>query len=78
MIAYDRAFMPVKEGSFNRFVICGDYASGKNALGGGGFGLYTYFTKDIDVLTGPVWFNDEGVNSHWKWTIQLDINLPKL
>jgi len=78
MIGYDRGFYPVKDGSFNRFVICGDYASGNNALGGGGFGLYTYFTKDIDLLTGPVWFNDEGINGHWKWTIQLDINLPKL
>jgi hypothetical protein len=81
MLAFDRGFMPVKDGSgneFNRFVFAADYASGDNALGAGGFGLYYYFTKDIDLLTGPVWFNDEGVNGHWKWTIQLDINLPRI
>ncbi len=49
---------------------------GKNAIGGGGFGLYYYFTKDISLLTGPVWFNDTGVNGRWKWSIQLDINVP--
>jgi hypothetical protein len=38
-------------------------------------GLYYYFTKNIDLLTGPVWFNDEGINGKWKWTVQLDINL---
>jgi hypothetical protein len=80
MIAFDRGFMPHKDASgneFNRFVFAADYASGNNALGAGGFGLSTYFTKDISLLTGPVWFNDEGVNGKWKWTIQLDINLPR-
>jgi hypothetical protein len=27
---------------------------------------------------GPVFFNEEGVNGKWKWTVQLDINHPKL
>lgn len=79
MVAFDRGFLSVKdkEGSeFNRIVFAADYASGKNAIGGGGFGLYYYFTKDISLLTGPVWFNDSGVNGRWKWTVQLDINVP--
>ncbi len=29
---------------------------------------------DIDLLTGPVWFNDHAINGQWKWTVQLDIN----
>ncbi len=81
MIAFDRGFVPTKDkdgNEFNRLVFAADYASGKNVLGGGGGGLYYFFTKDISLLTGPVWFNDEGLNGKWKWTVQLDINFPKL
>jgi hypothetical protein len=79
MVSFDRGFMPVKDkegNEYNKLVFAADYASGKNALGGGGFGLYYFFTKDISLLTGPVWFNEEAINGKWKWTIQLDINLP--
>ena len=81
MAAFDHGFIPVKDkagNEFNRLVVAADYASGNNAIGGGGFGLYYYFMKDISLLTGPVWFNDEDINGKWKWTIQLDINLPAL
>lgn len=80
VVAFDRAFVPItdKEGNqFNRLVFAADYASGKNILGGGGFGLYYFFTKDISLLTGPVWFNDAGINGAWKLTTQVDINLPR-
>lgn len=79
MAAFDRSFHAAQsaDGSeFNRFVVAADYASGKNAIGGGSIGAYYYFTKDISLLLGHVWFNDEGVNGKPKWTIQLDINLP--
>ncbi len=81
MIGFDRGFFQTKDkegNEYNRLVLAADYASGKNSIGGGGVGLYYYFTKDISVLTGPVWFNDQGINGNWKWTIQLDINLPKI
>jgi hypothetical protein len=81
MVAFDRGFLPVKDkegNEFNRLVLAADYASGTNAIGGGGVGLYYFFTKDISILTGPVWFNDTNLNGSWKWTIQLDINTPKL
>ncbi len=77
MVAFDRGLMTVKDAAgneYSRFVFAADYASGKNYIGGGGFGLYIYFTKDIDVLTGPVWFNEKDINGAWKWTTQLDIN----
>ncbi|MBF0544015.1 MAG: hypothetical protein HQM08_06270 [Candidatus Riflebacteria bacterium] len=77
MAAFDHGFHPVKGpdgNTFNRFVFCGDYASGKNAIGGGGVGLYYFFTKDVSLLTGPVWFNDTGINGKWKLTTQLDVN----
>ncbi len=79
MIAFDRGFLPVKDkegNEFKRLVLAADYASGNNAIGGGGVGLYYFFNKDISLLTGPVWFNDTGINGRWKWTIQLDINTP--
>lgn len=81
MVAFDKGFLSTKDAAgneYSRVVLAGDYASGKNAIGGGGVGLYYYFTKDIDLLTGPVWFNDSGVNGQWKWTVQLDINTGKL
>jgi hypothetical protein len=83
MVAYDRGFLPVmvkdkdgkEEFDYNRIVLAADYASGNNLIGGGGVGLYYFFNKDVSLLTGPVWFNDEAVNGKWKWTIQLDINV---
>ena len=77
MAAFDRAFLPVKDkegNEFSRVVFAADYASGKNAIGGGGAGLYYFFTKDISLLAGPVFFNEEAINGKWKWTVQLDIN----
>jgi len=81
MVGFDHGFFATKDrdgNEFNRVVLAADYASGKNSIGGGGAGLYYYFTKDISLLTGPVWFNEKEINGKWKWTIQLDINLPSL
>jgi len=77
MVAFDHGFMPVKDAAgneYSKWVFAADYASGKNAIGGGGAGMYYYFTKDISLLTGPVWFNEKAINGAWKWTTQLDIN----
>jgi len=79
MIGWDRGFGAVKDKNgdeYNKWVLCADWMSGKNAVGGGGAGLYYYFTKNISLLTGPVWFNDKGLNGEMKWTTQLDINVP--
>lgn len=78
MAAFDRGFHPVQgpEGEFNRFVLAADYASGDNALGGGAVALYYFFTPNVSLLAGPVWFNEEAINGRMKWTIQLDINHP--
>ena len=77
MVGFDHGFLPAKDkdgNDYSRLVFAADYASGKNFIGGGGFGVYYYFNKDISLLTGPVWFNDKDINGEWKWTIQLDIN----
>ncbi len=68
MVGYDRFIYK------DKVMLATDYASGKNAIGGGGVGLYYFFTPDISLLVGPVWFNDRSLNGRTKWTLQLDIN----
>lgn len=60
--------------NYFKWVLCADYASGKNIIGGGGIGIYYYFNPDISILSGPVWFNSEKYNGKWKWSIQIDIS----
>lgn len=82
MIGWDMGILREKErdgGEYHKWVFAADYASGKNAIGGGGIGVYHYFTKNIALLTGPVWFNEPAVaspnaNAKWVWTTQFDIN----
>jgi hypothetical protein len=77
MVGYDFGFWKVKDkegNEYNKWLFVADYASGKNAIGGGGFGVYHFFTKDISLLNGPVWFNDHAFNGQWKWTTQVHIN----
>ncbi len=82
MVAYDHGFKSVKDpagsADYNRLVFAADYASGRNFIGGGGCGIYIYFTKDISLLAGPTFFNDRGINGKWKLSTQLDINLPRI
>jgi hypothetical protein len=57
-----------------------DYASGNNAFGAFGAGIGLYFTPSIDILTGPVWFNDTDLfkaayGAGFMWTVQLDVDL---
>jgi hypothetical protein len=33
-----------------------------------------YFTPDISILTGPVWFNSRKIHGDWKWSVQIDIS----
>lgn len=61
---------------YHKWVLAADYASGKNSIGGGGVGMYYYFAPNISLLTGPVWFNDASLNGRWKWSLQLDVDLP--
>jgi hypothetical protein len=68
MIAWDRPLIP------DKLSIIADYASGENAVGGGGVGLSFIFNKDVSLLVGPVWFNEKDINGDMKWSTQVDIN----
>ena len=79
MVAFDRGFALVQDAggrTYHRLVLAGDYASGRNAVGGGGLGVSWYFAGNVSLLTGPVWFNERAINGEWKWTVQLDANVP--
>lgn len=67
MIAYDR---PLSD----RFLFVADYASGDNAIGGGGFGLAYQISDNAGIVAGPVWYNDREINGRSKFTVQLDVN----
>jgi hypothetical protein len=73
MVSFYRTLEPWTE----RIAVTADYMSGKNVFGGGGAGLYFWFTKSIAVITGWVWFNDQKLNQPFRdgvFTIQLDID----
>lgn len=77
MIAYERNFCPATdcdEREYYKWIFVADYASGKNWLGGGGFGLTYCFTPDITIQTGPVWFNSKQLYGDWKWSVQIDFD----
>lgn len=79
MVSYTKSFCPAKycgDKDYFKWVLAADYASGKNTIGGGGVGLYYYFTPDISILSGPVFFNSAKLNGRWKWSIQIDISFP--
>ncbi len=79
MIAYDRLFCPrtfCDGTNYHQWEFCMDYASGKNTIGGGGAAVGYYFTPNISLLTGPVWFNSKKFNGNWKWSVQIGINFP--
>lgn len=77
MVSYQHSFCPAKHcdgKNYFKWVLCADFASGRNTIGGGGVGIYYYFTPDISILTGPVWFNSAKINGNWKWSVQIDIS----
>lgn len=61
---------------YKKCIINGDYASGKNAIGGGGVSFSYYFTPQIYLQTGPVWFSDRKINGSWKWGTIFVVNVP--
>jgi hypothetical protein len=69
---------PIDLPTIDHINLTADVQTGENGLGGGGPGLYLYFTPAISLLTGPVFFFDPdkqpGGNS-WMWTAQLDVDL---
>lgn len=78
MLAYEKGFYLYKDKfdrEYHKWKFVADYASGKNKIGGGGFGIAYYITPHIYAQAGPVWFSDKRANGKWKWSLQLDVDL---
>ncbi len=59
----------------NKIVFLADVQTGNNSFGAVGGGIGLYFTPAIDILTGPVFFNDSAlVKSDFMWSVQLDVD----
>ncbi|HEX9399826.1 MAG TPA: hypothetical protein VF912_06915 [Anaeromyxobacter sp.] len=63
----------------NKIVFLADVQTGNNVFGAIGAGVGLYFTPAIDILTGPVFFNDSALmknayGSDFMWSIQLDVD----
>jgi len=63
----------------NKIVFLADVQTGNNVFGAIGAGVGLYFTPAIDILTGPVFFNDSDLmknayGSDFMWSIQRDVD----
>ena len=64
-----------------KIVLSADYASGKNWSGAVGAAASFYFTSNVSLLTGPVFFTDSKLyrtvyGTDFMWTAQLDVDIP--
>jgi hypothetical protein len=79
MVAVVSPDIPVGLKGLKKITFAADVQTGKNALGGWGFGANFYFTDTIALLTGPVFFFDKNLQPggrSWLWTAQVDVDVP--
>ena len=77
MVGFTRSVCTAKDeegNEYTKWAFGADYASGKNTIGGGGCAVTYYFTPNVNLQTGPVWFNSKKINGSWNWSIQLNVN----
>lgn len=69
MIGYDKWLVK------DKFMFAADWATGKNAISGGGFGVYWFYTPSVSLLMGPVFPDKDSYGGKdLVWTTQMDIN----
>lgn len=79
MVSYIRSFCHTKDccgKEFDEWLFIADYASGKNTIGASSAAIVYFFTPDISLYTGPVFFNTDRYNGKWKWCFQLFYTFP--
>lgn len=72
LVSWDRTITEVSD----KLWLGVDYMSGKNSLGGVGIGGSWTFSKQVTLLTGVSFYNDETLAGKPTFTTQLLINLP--
>ena len=80
MAAWTSPDIVVNLPGLNKIIFLADVQTGKNAFGAWGGGIGIYFTPAIDILTGPVFFNDKDLakntfGTDFMWSIQLDVDV---
>lgn len=65
----------------DKIVLGADVSTGKNWFGAVGAAASLYFTPNVSLLTGPVWFLDSDLyktayGTDFMWTAQLDVDIP--
>lgn len=79
MIGYQKRFCKTTycdDEEYYRWIFVADYATGKNEVGAGGFGLYYFFNPYTSLATGPTFFNSAKLYGSWKWAIFLTVSFP--
>ncbi len=80
MVSYTSADVATNLVGLSKINFVADWTSGNNVFGAGGVGIGLYFTPAIDILTGPIWFNDKDLakatfGADFFWTVQLDVDI---
>ncbi|HEX9049805.1 MAG TPA: hypothetical protein VF841_04665 [Anaeromyxobacter sp.] len=81
MASYVSPDIKVALPGLEKVVLSADYASGKNWFGAVAAAASFYFTSNVSLLTGPVFFLDTDLykrayGSDFMWTAQLDVDIP--
>jgi hypothetical protein len=82
MISWTSPDIKIGLTGLDKIAFMADWASGSNLFGAGGVAVGFYFTPAIDILTGPVWFNDPALFratygaglGDFVWSVQLDVD----
>lgn len=83
MASYVSPDIKVGVPGIEKLALIGDVATGENWMGAVSGALAVYFTSNVSLLTGPVFFldrdyYDSAYGQDWMWTAQLDVDVPFL
>ena len=79
LVGFSSPVIKIGHKGLSKITIVGDVQTGKNILGAGGFGADVYFTDNLALIIGPVFFFDKNLQpgrSELLWTTQLDVDIP--
>lgn len=79
MVGFYSPDIQVGRKGLRKINLTADVQTGKNALGAWGAGVYVFFTDNVSLLAGPVFFLDKNLQpggSAHMWTVQLDVDIP--
>jgi hypothetical protein len=81
MASYASPDLKVGLPGLEKVVLAADVSTGKNWFGAVGAGAALYFTPNVALVTGPVFFLDKDLydalgTGDFMWTVQIDVDIP--